>query len=155
MKGRKRSIAASGGKTAGKRRFPFNNNGTAMAEAAVILPLVIAGVMAVIYIVISLYLSLSLQTSLHLALRRECGELSQTVYRPETAQDIRRDFQPERGFSGIRPTVRMEKERGYQIKSIFADRITRKEEGRAYLIDEAELARILSFAGEGTVNGAD
>lgn len=115
-----------------------------------IFPLVIAGVMAVIYIVISLYLSLSLQTSLHLALRRECGEISGTVYRLETPRDLQQGFQQSHDFAGIRPVVRMEEEREYFIKSIFTDRIIRKEQGRYYVIDEAELERILSSLKEGS-----
>lgn len=117
-----------------------------MVEAALIFPLVIAGVMAVLYIAISLYLSLSLQASLHLTLRRECGEISQTVYRLEAAKTAE-SFQSERDRAGIRPLVRMETEKEYRINTLFKDRITRKEEGRSYIVDEAELARILSFDG--------
>ncbi len=106
-----------------------------------IFPLVIAGVAAVIYIVIGMYLSLSLQSSLHLALRNECGELSKTEYR----LDEIKDFKAETDRKGIRTVVRMEEEREYQINILFKDRITRKEEGRSYLIDEPELIRILSF----------
>ncbi|HWQ77682.1 MAG TPA: TadE family protein [Anaerovoracaceae bacterium] len=147
-------VRTSSGATGRKQRFPFNNRGAAMVEAAMIFPLVIAGIMAVIYIVISLYLSLSLQTSLHLALRRECGELSGTVYRLETEQDNqhmdRQVFQPERGWDGIRPVVRMEEEREYRIKTLFKDSIIRKEQGRSYVIDEAELERIFSSLREGS-----
>lgn len=113
-----------------------------MVEAAVIFPLVIAGVMAVLYIVINLYLSVSLQSSLHLALRKESGELSRTVYR----QEVSENFQSEKDLIGAWPVIRMEKEREYRIDTLFRYRITRKEEGRSYIIDEAELLRILFFA---------
>lgn len=131
-----------------KISFPFNNKGAAMAEAAMIFPLVIAGVMAIIYIIINLYLSLLLQASLHTALRKECGEYTQTVLRIETVEDSQQRFQQLLDWDGIIPVIRMEQEREYRIKSIFADRITRKEEGRSYAIDEAETDRILSFLQE-------
>jgi hypothetical protein len=118
-----------------------SKKGTTMVEAAMIFPLVVAGVVAVIYIVVGMYLSLSLQSSLHLALRNECGELSKTVYR----LDEIKDFKGETDRKGIRPVVRMEEEREYRINILFKERITRKEEGRSYLIDEPELLRILLF----------
>jgi hypothetical protein len=121
-----------------------SKKGTTMVEAAMIFPLVIAGVIAVLYIVIGMYQSLSLQSSLHLALRKECGERTQTVYRMEEMQD----FKAETGRNGIRPVVKMKAGREYRIHIIFQDRITRKEEGRSYLINETELIRILSFQEE-------
>lgn len=121
-----------------------SKKGTTMVEAAMIFPLVIAAVAAVLYIVIGMYLSLSLQSSLHLALRKECGVLSQTVMR----QDEIKEFEAEKGWSGIRPVLRMAEKKEYQINIVFKDKIVREEKGRAYLIDEAELIRILSFQEE-------
>ncbi len=111
-----------------------------------IFPLVAAGVAAVLYIVIGMYLSLSLQSSLHLALRNECGVQSETVYR----LDEIKEFQAETYRKGIRPIIRMEEEREYRINTLFKDNITRKEEGRSYLIDEPEWIRILTFQEEET-----
>ncbi len=118
-----------------------SKKGAALVEAAMIFPLVIAGVMAVIYIVINMYSSLSLQTSLHMALRRESGELSQTVYRQEAGKN----FPMQKDWSGIRPVIRMEQKSEYGIDILFHDRVMRQEEGRVYVIDEAELIRILPF----------
>lgn len=110
-----------------------------------IVPLVIAGVIAVLYIVINMYSALSLQASLHLALRRECGELSETVYRQETGKD----FPVQMDRAGIRPVLTAEQEREYELNTLFYHRTTRKEAARAYVLDEAELIRILSlFEGE-------
>lgn len=117
-----------------------------MVEAVMIFPLVIAGVMAVIYIVVGLYSSLSLQCSLHLALRKECGTLSQTVTRIEEI----REFQSKKDWSGIRPVLEMEEEQEYRINTLFHMRVTRREEGRAYIIDEAEMIRLLDFREEET-----
>jgi len=109
-----------------------------------IFPLVIACVMAVIYIIINLYLALTLQTSLHLSLRKECGEFSQTVVR----QEEMKDYPFEKDRVGIRSVIRMEQEVEYRINTLFKSRIKRIEKGRSYVIDEAELIRILSLKGE-------
>lgn len=115
-----------------------------MVEAAMILPLVITGVMAVIYIVISLYTSLCLQSSLHLALRNQCGVLSKTVYREEETSE----FQSERKWSGIRPILSMEGEREHRINTLFQMHVIQKEASRSYIIDEAELVRLLHYREE-------
>lgn len=115
-----------------------------MVEAAMIFPLVIACVIAVIYIIINLYLALTLQTTLHLALRKESGEFSKTVYR----QEEMKDYQCEKDRVGLRPIIRMEEAAEYQINTLFKSRIIRIEKGRAYLIDEAELIRIISIKRE-------
>ncbi|HYE69565.1 MAG TPA: TadE family protein [Anaerovoracaceae bacterium] len=121
-----------------------SKKGTTMVEAAMIFPLVIACVIAVIYIIINLYQALTLQTSLHLALRKESGEFSQTVYRQEEIKE----YQWEKDRVGIRPVIRMEEAGEYRINTFFKSRIKRIEKGRSYVIDEAELIRILSLKGE-------
>jgi hypothetical protein len=123
-----------------------SKKGTTMVEAAMIFPLVIAAVVAVLYIVIGMYQSLSLQSSLHLALRKECGERSQTVYR----LDEIREYPVMTDRIGIRPVIKTEQEREYRIKTLIKDRIVRKEEGRSYLVDEPELIRIFLFEEEET-----
>ena len=121
-----------------------SKKGTTMVEAAMIFPLVITAVVAVLYIVIGMYQSLALQSSIHIALRKECGELSQTVYRTEKITS----YPADKERLGIRPILRMEQEKEYQINAPFKDKVIRKEEGRYYLLDEPELIRILSIQGE-------
>ena len=106
-----------------------------------IFPLVIAAVMAVLHIVIGLYLSLSLQTSLHLALRKECGENSLTVIRLEEYKQ----YPSEKDRINLRSVLVVEEEKEYRIKGLFSNKITRKEYGRSYIIDEAEIVRRCSI----------
>lgn len=118
-----------------------SRKGTVMVEAALIFPLVSAAVAAVIYIVICLYSSLSLQASLHRNIRNECGEFSQTVYRNEKI----RNYDTVMGMEGIRPVIRTEEETEYGMPSLYKLHLIKKERGRSYVIDEAELVRILSL----------
>lgn len=115
-----------------------NKRGSALVEAALIFPLVIAGVMAVLYIIIGSYLSLSLQSSLQIAIRKECGESSETVYRIEESSE----YPVTKVMIGLRPAIAMEEERKYRIRGLFNNEISRKEKGRSYIIDEAEIIRI-------------
>ena len=115
-----------------------------MVEAAMIFPLVIAGVAAVISIVSGMYSSLSLQTEMHLSMRSQCGESTETVIRGE---EIRK-YHSDQGFAGIRPVIRMTEAREYKIHVVFQDRVIKAENGRSYLIDEAELVRIMSLGKE-------
>ena len=112
-----------------------------MVEAAFIFPIVIAAVIVVLYIVIGLYQSLDLQTSIHLALRKDSGENSETVYRAEDTIE----FKSAEEMLGLRKALSMKEERKYKINMIFNDEITKKETGRFYVIDEAEMLRIISF----------
>jgi hypothetical protein len=119
-----------------------NKRGSTLVEAAMIFPLVIAGVMAVLYIIISLYLSLSLQSSLHVSIRKECGELSETVYGIEEASE----YPVTNVMIGLRPAIVIEQEQKYRIRGLFKDEISKKEKGRGYIINEADIIRIFYCA---------
>ncbi len=61
-----------------------------MVEAAIVLPLVILSVMAMIYLLINIYSTVSLQSYTHILLREESGRKSETLeYDTENGQ--RRD----------------------------------------------------------------
>jgi len=115
-----------------------NKRGSTLVEAAMIFPIVIAAVMAVLYIIIGSYLSLSLQSSLHTSIRKESGEISETVYRIEDSIE----YPFTNIMIGLRPAIMMEEERKYRISGLFKNEISRKEKGRGYIIDEAEIIRI-------------
>ena len=118
--------------------------GTTIVEATMVFPLVIAGVISVLYIIIGMYSSLSLQSSVHMSLRNEAGLLSETVYRTETVKE----FEIERKMLGIRSIITIEESREYKASKLFAKKIARTERGRSYIIDEAELVRRVSLAKE-------
>lgn len=111
-----------------------------------IFPLVIVAVMAVLYIVTGMYHSLALQTSIHMALRKECGERSETVYRTVNG----REYEAEKDHIGLHSVIRMKSGRSYRLNDPFQAEVTKQENGRSYIIDEAELIRIFSFEKEGS-----
>ncbi len=106
-----------------------------------IFPLVIAAVAAVICIVAVMYQSLALDAKLHMSLRQECGQSSETVYR----QEFISAYQPIKDRIGLRPVIRMEAEKKYQIHILFKDSVVHTDKGRSYEIDEAELIRVRSL----------
>ena len=118
-----------------------SKKGAAMVEAAMIFPLVIAAVAAVICIVVGMYQSLYQDASIHMALRNECGLSAETFYRRDTIAD----YKPIKDKVGIRPVIRMEKEKEYRISILFKDTVTHKDKGRSYEIDEADMIRVRSL----------
>lgn len=58
--------------------FSLNKKGSAMVEAAIIYPLVIGTVMAVVYIIINMYTSSACKAHLNMELRKEAMRLSET-----------------------------------------------------------------------------
>ncbi len=116
-----------------------SRKGTAMVEASIVFPLVICAVVALIYITVNLYLSLSFQTSLHMALRNDCGEQAETVYRP--AAELK-DYTCHKSRFGLRFAILAENTHESRMEGLFHHRVYRTETGRAYLLDEAELLRI-------------
>ena len=59
--------------------LPGNKSGTAMVDAAILMPLVLLSVMAMIYLLINIYSSVSLQSHMHILLREESGVKSNMV----------------------------------------------------------------------------
>lgn len=121
--------------------FISKNKGTAIVEAVIVYPLIIASVAAVLTITTGLYHSVLIQTTLHMELRRECGLTVETISR----EDQTAAFQAEKSSIGLRPVLTMEESKVYQLKPFFRNRVTKTESGRSYLIDEAELVRIKSL----------
>ncbi|MBR0596367.1 TadE family protein [Sinanaerobacter chloroacetimidivorans] len=118
--------------------------GAALVEASMIFPLVIAGVMAVLYIVIGLYSALSLQSNLHIALRQEAGKRSETVCR-ENEVNV---YDMEESKIGLRTIISMEEKRNYRTSSLFNNKVSRTEKGQSYVIDEADLVRKIAIGKE-------
>ncbi|MDF2655117.1 MAG: hypothetical protein K0R19_1591 [Bacillota bacterium] len=121
-----------------------------MVEAAIIFPLVIGAVVAVIYITVGLYSALSLQTSIHLSLRKETGILSDTIERYQTAKTYEYQRQDDRWLEGIvrHSAILMEEEQIIHMNGLFRANVKRQEKGSAYIIDEAELVRYMNVSKE-------
>ncbi|MDR1271549.1 MAG: hypothetical protein LBK04_00910 [Clostridiales Family XIII bacterium] len=133
-----------------------DTSGSAMVESAIILPIVILAVMAVLYLHINLYTSVCLSSHIHLLLRQEVAEEDDLI-------DVRIDD------AYVRDRYRREAE-GASITVLqgrrFAAKYLEAEKekkyfggmlanpsgyssyyyGRSYIIDEAGIARALSAA---------
>lgn len=109
-----------------------------------VFPLVIAVTAAILSITAGMYQSVFLQSSIHMALRQECGEISETVCR-ETRMDR---FETSREYALLHPYLKIEEWRTYRLDFLFHDSVKKQEAGRYYLIDEAELVRIFTLSGE-------
>jgi hypothetical protein len=66
----------------------MNKKGGAIAEAAIVFPVVIAVVVTLIYILITLYVDASYTARDHIALRIEAGRLTETVGRADGLREV-------------------------------------------------------------------
>ncbi|MDR2132944.1 MAG: hypothetical protein LBP30_06310 [Clostridiales Family XIII bacterium] len=129
--------------------------GTAMVEAAVVFPLVIASVMAVVYLMIDLYCFTALRSHLHVALRAEADAetgLSEVVIADGRVRDRyraaaeRRGISPEHRRKGLfNPYVAAEESKSYGGNAMIERGVTRKHFGRFYVLDEVSFVRNLSL----------
>ncbi|MDR1573974.1 MAG: hypothetical protein LBS24_06655, partial [Clostridiales Family XIII bacterium] len=140
-----------------------NKRGTAMVEAAVVFPLTLAAVMAVIYLMINLYSFTALRSFLHVSLRAAAdAETGLTeaviedgrVYDRYRAAAERRGISVEHRRSGlINPYVAATESKSYEGNAMIRAGVTRTHFGRCYILDEVSLLRKLSLARAVTNNG--
>jgi hypothetical protein len=132
-----------------------SKRGTAMVEAAVVFPLVIASVMAIIYLMINLYSFTALRASLHVALRAEADAksgLTEVVIADGRMYDRYRLAAERRGISAehhrkglINPYVAAEESKSYRGNAMIAGGVTRTHYGRFYVLDEVGVLRNLAL----------
>ena len=110
-----------------------SKRGGAIAEAAIVFPVVILVLMTVIYILIAMYTDASESAKNHMALRMESGSRTETVERAN-------------GFVPVMPDDRFGRLPFQQQADIserirFPDRILFTDSSRVYVIDEVSYIR--------------
>ena len=127
-----------------------NKRGTAMVEAAIVFPLTIAAIMAMIYMMINIYCLTALKSHIHVTLRAEAGErtaLTESLIEDGRGRDRYRRAMESRRLSVesreniLRPYISAEREIVYKANSIVNGTARRKSAGRVYLIDEVKNLR--------------
>ena len=117
-----------------------NKRGSAIAEAAIVFPVVIIVLLTVIYILITLYVDASTDARDHLALRKEAGKTTELVIREDD-------------FSNIKPADKFGRKPFTESVEItedrrFVDKTLSTERGRVYVIDEVTYIRRVDLLGE-------
>jgi hypothetical protein len=133
-----------------------NKRGTTMVEAAIVFPLVIASVMAVIYLMINLYSFTALRSALHVALRAEvnadtglteAGIIDGRVYDRYRRAAERRSISFTRERRNlINPYIAAEEIKTYAGNGMIDGGVSRSHFGRYYILDEVSAVRNLSLA---------
>nr|WP_315024263.1 hypothetical protein [uncultured Aminipila sp.] len=130
----------------------FNKRGSLMVEAAIIYPLAIGAIMAVIYIIICMYTGNAIKANINIELRDKVFEMTQTG---EKITDLGK-FMPEDkyGKGAFNKKIYITEEKNVEINSLYgvvshvysgnslmSDNFLRKHQGTVYLIDEKEYIR--------------
>lgn len=124
-----------------------NSKGTTMVEAAIILPLVILSVMALIYLLINIYSTVALQSHMHLLIREESSVKSGTS-RYEITDGYKRDKIRRKAESTnidlvtSLTQVSAQKEVVYKRNMIIKKSPKVGSYGRSYINRESEIARL-------------
>ncbi|MDR3294807.1 MAG: hypothetical protein LBT26_03110 [Clostridiales Family XIII bacterium] len=132
-----------------------SKRGTAMVEAAIIFPLMIAAVMAVIYLMVNLYSLTALQASLHTTLRAQAGAhtgLTENTYADGRVRDRyrqaaeRRGPQTEEHKAVLSPYLSVETSKTYSANALAARAVQRRSFGRYYVLDEVKSVQNVELA---------
>ena len=120
-----------------------DERGTIMVEAAVILPVIILAVMAVIYTLMFMNRQVSVRAEMHLCLWAERGAVSKTV---TTNSEYDGEFPVYSKNAAVGGTVYYSGNIRFMKRGLLKDR-SRKSEGRLYWIREKELLRAADMIG--------
>jgi hypothetical protein len=123
-----------------------NKRGSAIAEAAIVFPVVILVLMTMIYILITLYVDASTSARDRLSLRKESGIMTEVVLREDDFGNI----MPEDKF-GRKPFTELAE---ITSGTKFLDKILLTDSSRVYVIDEVEYIRRADLLDE-LLNGED
>jgi len=110
-----------------------SKRGGAIAEAAIVFPVVIITVLTVIYILTALYTDASYAARDHLALRFMAGDMTETVVRED-------EYGSAKPFDKFGRKPFLEKADITQ-GSRYLDKVLNAERGRVYVVDEADYIR--------------
>ena len=110
-----------------------SKRGSAIAEAAIVFPVVIIAVLTVIYILITLYIDASYAARDHMALRFAAGQETGTVIRgDEYGENKPVDKFGRKPFNELAVII---------PETRLLEKILNAERGSAYVIDEADYVR--------------
>ncbi len=120
----------------------FNKKGSTMVEAAVVFPLVILTVVAVIFILTFLFQQVTYNARLHLALNATMGQETDTVM---TYRNVPDDIKPYPSFYGIFPSYYADRGLHFSKKGLLNKSFTKVLESRVYTVDEKKFILYTDF----------
>ena len=119
----------------------MNRKGGAMIEAAVVLPLVILSIFAIIGILMFLFEEAAAQADLHGAIRFDAGKQTGTYHGLTRSQKVL----AERGFCGVFPVVEGTSSVVFEGAEILPGPIRKPLQGHIYIVDERKYVRYVDF----------
>lgn len=119
----------------------MNQKGNTMVEAALVFPIIILSLMAVIGILIFLFKEAASQAELHLVIRTEAGHQTGTFHGQPGSSSVSVGW----GISGIHSITKGESLVSYGGDGILSRVVAKPITGYQYLTDERKYARYVDF----------
>ena len=131
-------------------KFINDHTGTAMVDAAIVMPLVLLAVMAMIYLLINIYSTVSLQAHMHLLLREKSGiksdmircEINDSYQRDKIrkkAEAAKIEIHEKKGL--LVRYVEASRDSVYVTNSLIEDPPDKISYGRSYIFKEPDIIR--------------
>lgn len=119
-----------------------NKKGSSMVEAALVFPMVVLTVMAVIFILVFMFQQVACNARLHLALNATMGRETGTV---ETYRNTPVNVKPYKAFHAISECYYAESGLQFRKKGVLLNSFTKTLESRVYSVDEKKFIRYTDF----------
>jgi hypothetical protein len=119
----------------------MNRKGGAMIEAALVLPLVILSIFAIIGILMFLFEEAAAQADLHGGIRFDAGKQTGTYHGWTRSQKV----VAERGFRGVYPVVEGTSSVVFEGAKILPGPVKKPLQAHIYIVDERKYIRYVDF----------
>ncbi len=119
----------------------MNRKGGAMVEAALVFPIIVLSLMAIIAIMIFLFEEAASQAELHLVLRTEVGRQTGTFHGKTGSSNV----SIRRGIMGIHSIINGTSSVTFEETRILPREVRKPLTGYLHLVDERKYARYMDF----------
>lgn len=113
-----------------------------MVEAAVIFPLVIMTVIAVVFMLIFMFHEVTAQARIQVAVNAEMGRKTETVF---AYRNVPQKVSPYMGTRNFHPCWIADEQLRFNRKGLLSRSFTKKKESTAYDVNEKRYIRIVDF----------
>lgn len=120
----------------------MNKKGSAVVEAAVVFPLVIMTVVAVIFMLTFMFNEVAAQARMHVAVNAKAGRETETIF---VYRNVPGSIKPYSGAGGTAKCWIADERLHFERRGILSRSFVKTKESRAYEVDEKRYIRNVDF----------